>query len=56
MKQYEAALVQAYADKEVSALEERLLRQLRERFGISDEEHDMLLAMVIARKKDEEDE
>jgi hypothetical protein len=52
LAQYEAALTQALADGVVNPLEDRLLGQLRERFGISMDEHDMLMAMKKTTKGD----
>jgi len=46
MKRYEAALTQALVDGQIKPQEDRFLKQLRERFGITDDEHDMLLAML----------
>jgi hypothetical protein len=50
-KKYEAALAQALADGVITPAEERLLKHLRKRFGISEEEHDILLAIFKTEEK-----
>jgi len=45
LAKYEKALLQSYKDGQLSDTEARLLEQLRKRFNISQDEHDMLVAM-----------
>jgi len=48
---YRTDFIQALIDGQIKPQEERFLKQLRERFGISDDEHDMLLAMLKTNSK-----
>lgn len=45
LAKYEKALMQSYKDGTITETEARLLEQLRKRFNISQDEHDMLVAM-----------
>ena len=46
LAKYEKALKKAMADGKITDQESKLLEALRKRFGISDEEHEMILEMI----------